>query len=453
LAKLKTLSFILSFFFLLSSCTEIKIAGIDIEELRRTAGATGDSSSDSRGDFESIFDATIPFTSGGPAAATHNYTCGITKTKNVLCWGANHLGQLGDGTYNDSLDPVTVLGGEQGGDELENIIAIAAGHSHTCAVESNGAVYCWGTNNTTNGVLGIGSTVLTDSTTPVRVLKGEQNSSSDYLEGAKDIGAGFHHTCIHTVSNTIYCWGTGNVGRLGDGGNTVRSTPVQVVGGEQGGPFFENTRQISVGFREVCAVSEDDELYCWGDRNSSGSSVAGTVVSPRRTESGEQGGHAYLENVKMVATNWNETCALIHDGSVYCWGQTSTNNMGHDQNAGLVHTLPMKVLAGEQTTGSVGGYLGDIKFITAGIRNRCAITNQNEALCWGQVFSAHPTYVLAGDQGSGRFKNILSIKYSALNICAFDTNHKPYCWLYNGQGQLGLGIADGGYMQPKFLEL
>lgn len=442
--KLKVLPFII-YLLLASGCTELKVTGLDIEELRKTAGASSE-------EFISSLDWTIPISSGGPASSSASFSCAVTKTKNVYCWGANSLGQLGDGSFIDSLDPVPVSGGDQGGVDLENIIAITTGHSHACAIDSARAVYCWGNNQTNTGVLGNGNTILAASHTPVRVLRGEQSSSSAYLEDAVDIGSGYNHTCVLTTSKTVFCWGSSGQGRLGVGDTTIRTTPSQVIGGEQGGATLIDVRQLSVGFREVCAVTEDDELYCWGDKNATGSSLAGAATSPRRTEAGEQGAHAYLQNVKMVATSWNETCAVLHDGTVYCWGQTATHNMGHDQMAGLNHLLPMKVLAGEQTTGSVGGYLGDIKFITAGIRNRCAVTNQNEALCWGQVFSAHPTYVLAGDQGSGRFKNILSIKYSALNICAFDSDRKPYCWLYNSQGQLGQGFADGGYTQPKFVK-
>jgi hypothetical protein len=83
----------------------------------------------------------------------------------VQCWGLNSLGQLGNGTTTDSLEPVAVVG-------ITNALGVAAGSYHTCAVLSSGAVQCWGRNSYSNvdnlgGELGNGTSA--NSSIPVTV--------------------------------------------------------------------------------------------------------------------------------------------------------------------------------------------------------------------------------------------------------------------------------------------
>lgn len=74
------------------------------------------------------------------------------------CWGANSVGQLGDGTTTDRLTPTVVTA-----QFLASVTSfglttrIAAGSHHTCALQASGALRCWGLND--RGQLGDGTTV------------------------------------------------------------------------------------------------------------------------------------------------------------------------------------------------------------------------------------------------------------------------------------------------------
>ena len=88
------------------------------------------------------------------------YTCALTESGAVQCWGANNSGHLGDGTRTNRATPVDVAGFSS------QVTAISAGYQHTCALTVSGAVQCWGLNDW--GQLGNGMT--TNRLTPVDVV-------------------------------------------------------------------------------------------------------------------------------------------------------------------------------------------------------------------------------------------------------------------------------------------
>ena len=69
-----------------------------------------------------------------------SHTCAVTKEGGVKCWGNNSFGQLGDNSTTVHHEPVDVVGLGSG------VVAVALGFDHTCAVLTTGAVKCWGGN-------------------------------------------------------------------------------------------------------------------------------------------------------------------------------------------------------------------------------------------------------------------------------------------------------------------
>lgn len=373
---------------------------------------------------------------GGPAVGDFGLTCGITLSDEVLCWGQNSVGQTGAGLATDpQLNPIYVVGGEQGGARLSNIVDLAAGHSSTCAVDNTGAVYCWGTG--TNGALGNATTGV-NSNTPVRVVTGDQADSSGFLSNIVEVKVGFQFACARSSSQNVYCWGTGNNGRLGYGSTASSNIPRQVLGGAQGGAFLGSIRQISLGRANVCAVTTADELYCWGDGRALGqASGTPSSSSPVRVLGGEQGG-AFLNQIRSVHVGWNNACALIQDGSVYCWGDESAElGVG---GSSIDAFAPTRVLGGDQG----GTYLQNITNITYGFARGCASDISGDFFCWGWNYSGHllqPTRIAGGDQGGTYFRDVDHMIFGPTFGCFIDATNRAYCHGSNNSGQKGNSIT------------
>lgn len=81
-------------------------------------------------------------------AAAVDHVCAVTDAGEVWCWGKNDHGQLGDGSYRWSTEPVRAELGEPAS-------SVAVGARHSCALTRTGGVRCWGANDL--GQLGDGT--------------------------------------------------------------------------------------------------------------------------------------------------------------------------------------------------------------------------------------------------------------------------------------------------------
>ena len=146
-------------------------------------------------------------------SAGDGHSCALTSGGAVKCWGYNGDGQLGNGSTVNSSVPVDVTGLGSG------VTAISAGSLQSCALTSGGAIKCWGSN--VRGQLGNGST--TNSLVPV--------DARGLGSGVTAISTGERYSCALNSGGAMKCWGTNEYGQLGIGSRTIGSlVAVDVVG-------------------------------------------------------------------------------------------------------------------------------------------------------------------------------------------------------------------------------
>ena len=162
-------------------------------------------------------------------ASGMQHTCALRNNGLVYCWGENDRGQLGDLTTQDHPNAVMVR--RKTGDPLGSIIDIfTARGNHTCAIDENLSLYCWGANG--HGELGIGESgnfkpyavkVKLDKKVIKATAGGSGQTPFEIIP--LDIG---EHTCAITLSNELYCWGANSFGQVGDGTKQQRTLPVKI---------------------------------------------------------------------------------------------------------------------------------------------------------------------------------------------------------------------------------
>jgi alpha-tubulin suppressor-like RCC1 family protein len=309
-------------------------------------------------------------------AAGTFHSCAIVDG-GAACWGYNASGQLGNGSFADSLVPVPVSGlsGE--------VTAIAVADELTCAVV-DGAAKCWGYNG--GGESGSGS--IGDSSQPLQVLRltsgvtaiatqyrtscaivsGGVQCWSDFngpspipgISGATAIAVGSYHACA-LVGGAVQCWGLNTVGQLGDGTNKDSNVPVQVQG------ITGGATAIAAGPEQSCAVV-NQAARCWG-YNANGLLGGGSVTNGSNVPIPVVGLPSGA-SVTSISTGALHTCALA-DGSVWCWGSDTKGQLGN----GVTMTQSLTPLQAQ-------GVATPTSAVSAGGAYTCALAG-GKVQCWG----------------------------------------------------------------------
>lgn len=165
----------------------------------------GDNEAPSKaGDIDLEGDSVVQLALGGA------HTCALTGSALVRCWGLNKYGQLGYGhTMDIGDDEPAGAGGYVKVDQARQVLQLAAGAVHTCALLDDGAVKCWGYGF--QGQLGYGDNESRgDDEIPADLPDVEVGGS------AVDLSMGTH-ACALLDTGRIRCWGLGGFGQLGYG--------------------------------------------------------------------------------------------------------------------------------------------------------------------------------------------------------------------------------------------
>jgi alpha-tubulin suppressor-like RCC1 family protein len=161
----------------------------------------------------------IPLVNVVSIAAGANFYVAVTKEGTAYAWGANNMGQLGDGTTTSRGRAVLVL--DSNGQPSKGIVAAAAGTDFTMLLKSDGTV--WATGNNEVGQLGANSTA-TSLANPALV----RDASGVVFGDVVGVSALESHTVVLRKDGTVWAWGKNGYLQLGDLTTADRRNPIKV---------------------------------------------------------------------------------------------------------------------------------------------------------------------------------------------------------------------------------
>jgi hypothetical protein len=333
------------------------------------------------------------------------HTCGITEVGFVACWGLNVRGQLGTDPRLTRINRPGLIPG------FTTHMAVAAGGSHTCTVDSSGAVWCWGAND--RGQLADGTSL--DLPRPRRSPVGG---------GFVGISAGEGHTCALGRDGRVICWGANGHGQAGadpDGTPASGIAPPTPVAG--GGLLFT---AVSAGGRHSCGLTPSGEAWCWGD-NAAGQLGAGPDAPTRSSVpllvSGGMG-------FQSISAGGDHTCGIEVGGGLVCWG---ANDLGQ------VGDLPDLSVPTPRSP----GWIAEAVTVSAAMGPWSCGTGADGALtCWGQRAGEGPGSSGPGeawDPGEGALFPGSVPGAGLAHGCVLDGEGALWCWGEGSGGELGHG--------------
>ncbi len=402
--------------------------------------------------------------SGLPVIATvyagEFHTCALSVAGNVYCWGYNAYGQLGNNLSADLSSPVEVKG-TSGSGFLSNIVSIATGSAHSCAVSNTGLAYCWGYDG--NGQLGIGSANNAVNGLPIQVSN---------ITGIASIAAGYLHTCAINTNKNLYCWGYNLYGALGNGSTSLSTVPVTVLAGAQGSGNLSNVAWVTGGEYHTCAATtaaSGGNVYCWGNNTSSqlGNNLAGNQSVPVKVV-GTSGSGALSAITAVASGNLaTETCAINASSNVYCWGSNTNLSLGSPGYTLAQSLIPVEVGASldwapapslssisPASGSSAGGYSATIT--GSGFLSGATVTIGGSAATGVTVVSSSTiTLTVPSGTGSasvvvtnldtragqlaGGFSYASQVAVGGDSFACATVSGNVECWANNNNGQLGYG--------------
>eukprot|EP00928_Gymnodinium_smaydae_P027898 TRINITY_DN21428_c0_g3_i1.p1 TRINITY_DN21428_c0_g3~~TRINITY_DN21428_c0_g3_i1.p1 ORF type:complete len:938 (-),score=251.23 TRINITY_DN21428_c0_g3_i1:53-2866(-) len=321
----------------------------------------------------------------------------VTVTGQLITWGGNSNGQVGDGTIEDRHSPLVLR--ETGA------FRVGAGQFHSLLITDTGELWAWGLNESGR----LTGTARLKETKPVRILDG----------GITAADGGWQHTLALTAAGEVLAWGGNEYGQLGDGTLEDRRTPTRV---------FSGAKAVAAGKYHSVALTLDGDVYAWGfvtDENTCHSAA----VSPVRVA---------LSGIQDICAGGYHSLALSEPpvpgsgGYLFAWGGNDYGQLGDNSSTRRIE--PVEIAS-------------DIKQASAGSHHSLAVSAKGELFVWGYMFHGR-----AGK--AGKWKSLFEPSYMAIE----GGIHSGHCGCYhtvllnfsgevltfggNMQGQLGNGETE-----------
>ena len=296
-------------------------------------------------------------------------------------------------------------------------VDVSTGYHAACAVTNDGSAVCWGWNR--QRALGTADTsekVMTPSR--VSLPGGQRFASVSVGDGAT--------VCGITTTGTAYCWGEHHLGNYFSPTSTV-PVPVEL-------PASVWVRSLANGGSIACAVSTQDELWCWGDVLDFGNGSTEATRTPERVPMPDG------SRVLSVDAGPGVTCAVTSTSRLYCWGVNGDGETGIGYLSNKV-SLPVAVPLPPGVVPAT---------VSAGLGRVCTLDTTGTGWCWGDNYegsfgdgtytdSRTPRRVLTPDGEA-----LVSLQTAWYHTCGTGTSGTTWCWGRGGFGELGTGTTLGG---------
>lgn len=325
-------------------------------------------------------------------------------TPQLFGWGGNAYGQLGVSGTGISSPVETVSRGT-------NWARVSGGYTHTAAIKTDGTLWTSGRND--YGQLGDGTSSSRSS--PVTTSGGGTTW--------RQVACGYYHSAAVKTDGTLWCWGRGGEGQVGDNTVSSRSSPVTTSGGGT------TWRQVATGFFHTLGIKTEGTLWAWG-QNQFGQ-LGDATVSNRSAPTQVSGSTSLW---KQVAAGNSYTAALKTDGTLWACGYNKFGELG--DNTSSNRSVPTQV------TGAATNW----KQVSCGDVNTTAIKTDGTLWSWG-----HNAYGDLGDnttssrsspvQITGGGTNWVSSARGGFHASAIKTDGTLWLWGRGTEGQLGDNAA------------
>lgn len=357
----------------------------------------------------------------GTIAAGGHHACAIDGDGALWCWGSNRRGQIGQGP-----GVVRATAPVQVGTDL-TWTAVDAGEDHTCGIKA-GALYCWGANS-------YGEAIDTEGGSGNVYLIGEADSGPN--TGWVALTTGATHTCaIHDDGaglRTIYCAGHDGYGQLGDSGGDASGPTLRAIASTTDGPVTDWSA-IQSSDDHTCALRPSGEAYCWGlnqyGQVGDGVTTTNRVIPTRVVATMEDGAVAF----GAISPGGVMTCAVgagVALGRLYCWGANGYGQLG-DPSV-VPATVPRRIGTATDWSTVAASYIG-----ICGVR-------ADGVWCWGDggygnvgngawSYASTPQHVVGLDV-------TMPVAVGYHFACAAPTAGGARCWGENVEGELGDGTS------------
>lgn len=275
-------------------------------------------------------------------AAGTAHSLAIDSSGQLYTWGYNDYGQLGDNSTTGSRTAINLSAAEFVGGVAnplygKHIQSIAAGYSHSLAIDSSGQLYAWGLNSSGQ----LGDNTMVDSHVAVNLSTtqfGDGTTNQLYGKTFQSIIAGYLHSLAIDSSGQVYAWGHNGSGQLGN--NTVASSPIAInlsatqFSGAINLLYGQVFRDISAGRDHSLAIDSSGQLYAWGA--GSLGQLGNNVLSSSRIAinlstlqlSGGVTNQLQNQTFRSIVAGYYHNLAISSSGQLYTWGHNNGGQLG-----------------------------------------------------------------------------------------------------------------------------